>query len=174
LLPAQQRAVLILRDVLGFSGAEVAEALETSEAAVYSALQRAHKTIDQRLLEQSQQETLRTIADEELNGIMARYVDAWERADVVALAAMLAEDAVWSMPPRPEWFRGPDAIALFLRAHPLANPTRLRISPTRANGQLAFTHDEGSDKEQRYVRHGLHVLALDGNRIGEITVFLEP
>jgi len=173
LLPARQRAVLILRDVLGFSGAEVAAALETSEAAVYSALQRAHKTIDERIPEQSQQETLRTIADEELNGIIARYVDAWERADVDALAVMLAEDAVWSMPPRPEWFRGPGAIALFLRKHPLLRPTRLRIAPTRANGQLAFTHDEWSDEEQSYVRHGLHVLGLNKNRIGEITVFLE-
>ena len=173
LLPARQRAVLILRDVLGFSGAEVAAALETSEAAVYSALQRAHKTIDARIPEQSQQETLRTIADEELNGIIVRYVDAWERADVDALAAMLAEDAVWSMPPRPEWFRGTDAIALFLRTHPLAGPTRLRISPTRANGQLAFTHDEWNDEQQRYERHGLHVLALDKNRIAEITVFLD-
>ncbi len=173
LLPARQRAVLILRDVLGFSGAEVAAALETTEAAVYSALQRAHKTIDDRLPEQSQQETLRTLGDHELDRIVAGYVDAWERADVDALATLLTNDAVWSMPPRPEWFRGLDAIVSFLRAYPLARPTRVNIVPTRVNGQLAFRHDEWSDREQRFVPHGVHVLTLDGNRIGEVTVFLE-
>ena len=88
-LPARQRAALILRDVLGFAPAEIAEALDTSAAAVSSALQRAHKTIDDLLPERSQQATLRALGDERLRGIVTTYVDAWERSDVDAILAML-------------------------------------------------------------------------------------
>jgi RNA polymerase sigma-70 factor (TIGR02960 family) len=77
-LPARQRAVLILRDVLGFSGAEVAEALQTTPKAVYSALQRAHRTIDERLPEHGQQQTLRALGDARVRELVERYVDAWE------------------------------------------------------------------------------------------------
>src|SRR3954454_19587508 len=86
-LPAQQRAVLILRDVLGFSGAEAAEALDTNPDAVYSALQRAHKTVEQKLPERTQQATLRSLGDDGLRELVESYVDAWERHDVDALAA---------------------------------------------------------------------------------------
>src|SRR3954452_21008192 len=92
-LPAQQRAVLILRDVLGFSARESADSLDTSSPAVNSALQRARKTIGQRLPERSQQATLHTLGEDKLRTIMKGYVDAWERHDVDALAAMLTEDA---------------------------------------------------------------------------------
>src|SRR4029450_9001214 len=102
-LPAQQRAVLILRDVLGFSGAEVAEALGTNPDAVYSALQRAHKTVEARLPERTQQATLRSLGGDGLRGGVQGYVDAWERGEVDALAALLTEDAVFAMPPQPTW-----------------------------------------------------------------------
>src|SRR5262249_59509950 len=82
LLPARQRAVLILRDVLGFSGAEVAEALETSPKAVYSALQRAHRTVEQHLPAHSQQQTLRSLGDARVRQLVERYMDAWESAAV--------------------------------------------------------------------------------------------
>src|ERR687893_1628459 len=82
LLPANQRAVLILRGVLGFSAQEVADALDTSVASVNSALQRARASVDERVPEQSQQDTLREVGDDEINGIVARYLDAWERHDV--------------------------------------------------------------------------------------------
>src|SRR6202030_23556 len=108
-LPARQRAVLILRDVLGFSGAEVAETLETTPTAVYSALQRAHKTVDEQLPRQSQQETLRALGDARVREVVERYTDAWERGDVDAIVAMLTEDAVLAMPPRPSWYRGIEA-----------------------------------------------------------------
>ena len=108
-LPARQRAVLILRDVLGFSGEEVAEALETTPKAVYSALQRAHKTVDQQLPVLSQQQTLRSLGDARVREIVEPYVDAWERGDVDAIVSMLAEDAIVAMPPRPSWYRGPAA-----------------------------------------------------------------
>jgi RNA polymerase sigma-70 factor (ECF subfamily) len=102
-LPARQRAVLILRDVLGFSAREVAEALETTPASVDSALQRAHKSVDERLPEQSQQATLRSLGDVALRDVVERYVDAWERGDVEAVVAMLAENATIAMPPMPTW-----------------------------------------------------------------------
>ncbi len=105
-LPARQRAVLILREVLGFSAGEVAQTLQTSVASVNSALQRARKTVDERLPERSQQATLRAIGDEQLREVVDGYVDAWERGDVEAVVAMLAQDAVIAMPPMPTWYRG--------------------------------------------------------------------
>ena len=88
-LPPRQRAVLILRDVLGFSGAEVASVLETTPASIHSALQRAHRAVDERLPELSQQATLRTLGDGALRDLVRRFVDAWERADIAAVVAML-------------------------------------------------------------------------------------
>src|SRR6478672_9114559 len=93
LLPPRQRAVLILRDVLGFSGTEVAEALTTTPASVYSALQRAHATLEQRRPDRSQQATLRSLSDEQLRGIVQRYVDAWARNDVDTIVGMLTDTA---------------------------------------------------------------------------------
>jgi RNA polymerase sigma-70 factor (ECF subfamily) len=173
-LPATQRAVLILRDVLGFSGGEVAAALETTPASVYSALQRAHKTVDERLPEHSQQATLRTLGDERLRSIVTDFIDAWERHDVDALVTRLAEDAMLTMPPIPTWFRGRDAIATFLRTRPLAAGTRWRLLPTRANGQPAFGHYRWDAATERFMPHGVTVFTLRGDRIGELTSFLSP
>src|SRR4051794_11874937 len=91
-LPANQRAALILREVLGFSAKECAEMLDTSVASVNSALQRARAAVEERVPEQSQQENLRQLGDDELRGLVDRYVDIWERQDVEAFALMLAED----------------------------------------------------------------------------------
>ena len=131
-LPATQRAVLILRDVLGFSAKEVAERLDTSVASVNSALQRARKAVDERLPERSQQATLRALGDEEVRGLVEAYVDAWARRDVEAIAALLAEDAVFSMPPWGEWWRGRETIASFATNEECAET---RTVPIRANGQ---------------------------------------
>src|SRR5205085_5140000 len=90
LLPANQRAVLILREVLGFSAQETADTLDTSVASVNSALQRARATIEKKLPEESQQETLRSLGDEKLREIVERYADAWERSDVDTVVGMLA------------------------------------------------------------------------------------
>jgi RNA polymerase sigma-70 factor (ECF subfamily) len=170
-LPAQQRAVLILRDVLGFSGAEVADALETSPEAVYSALQRAHKTVEQRLPERTQQATLRSLGEDGLRVVVQGYVDAWERGDVDALAARLAEDAVFAMPPEPTWFHGQDAIAAFLRATPMREGYRWRLIPTSANGQPAFAHYLWIEERNAFVPEGIAVLTLDGDKITDLTVF---
>jgi RNA polymerase sigma-70 factor, ECF subfamily len=173
-LPARQRAVLILREVLGFSADEVAEALETTPAAVYSALQRAHKAVEERLPEQSQQETLRALGDEDLRKIVDGYVDAWERNDVEAVAAMLAEDATLAMPPIPTWFRGREAVSAFLARGPLAGGQSWRIVPSHANGQLAFGHYLLDEEGGAHVAHHVVVITLEGSRVGEMTAFMLP
>jgi RNA polymerase sigma-70 factor (ECF subfamily) len=168
-LPARQRAVLILRDVLGFSARETGAALEMQPAAVDSALQRAHKTVDARLPERSQQANLRSLSDAELRHIVDGYLEAWERADVDAVVAMLAEEATLAMPPQPSWFSGREAVAAFLAAHPLAEGMRWRVVPTRANGQLAFGHyyRDGDG----YAGEGVAVVTLRGTEIENLTVF---
>jgi RNA polymerase sigma-70 factor (ECF subfamily) len=173
-LPAQQRAVLILRDVLGYSGAEAAAALDTNADAVYSALQRAHRTVEQRLPAQTQQATLRALGDDRLREIVEGYVDAWERHDVDALAEMLAHDAALTMPPIPTWFRGRDVVAAFLRDKPFADANRWRVLPTQANGQPAFGHYLWRDEAHAFVPSEVVVLTLDDDRIAELTSFRDP
>ena len=102
-LPGTQRAVLILREVLGFSAREVAESLDTTVASVNSALQRARAAVDERLPEQSQQP--RSLGDDRLTEIVEGYVDAWERGDVEEVVGMLADEATFAMPPLQTWFR---------------------------------------------------------------------
>jgi RNA polymerase sigma-70 factor (ECF subfamily) len=174
LLPPTQRAVLILRDVLGFSGGEVAGTLETTPAAVYSALQRAHRTIDERLPAESQQATLRALGDERLRALVDEYVRAWEEGDVDAVVALLAEDATVTMPPRPTWYRGREAVAGFLRAYPLTSDQRSRLIPASASGQLAFGHYFWDAKTHSFLPHGITLLSLRGTRIADITTYLTP
>jgi RNA polymerase sigma-70 factor, ECF subfamily len=171
-LPARQRAALILREVLDFSAREVAEALETSVAAVNSALQRARAAVDQRLPEHSQQATLHALGDERLREIVRDYADALQRGDVEAVVGMLAEDAAWSMPPLPGWYRGREAVVAFLTEYPLRE--RWRHVPTRANGQLAVGCYMWDEERETYAAAVLDVLTLDGDRIAEVTAFLAP
>jgi RNA polymerase sigma-70 factor, ECF subfamily len=172
-LPPRQRAVLILRDVLGFSAREAAEVLEATPASIDSALQRAHQTVDERLPERDQQATLRSLDDAALRRVVDGYVDAWQRDDVDALAAMLTDEAVFTMPPNSTWFRGREAIAEFLRLGPMGRDDRWRLVPTRANGQLAFAHYVWFEERGAFGAHAIDVLSLDGDRIAEITVFLD-
>jgi RNA polymerase sigma-70 factor, ECF subfamily len=173
-LPARQRAVLLLRDVLGFSGGEVAASLDTTPEAVYSALQRAHNAIEERLPERTQQATLSSLGDRRLRRLVDRYVDAWERGDVDELAAMLTDDAAMAMPPRPTWYRGRDAVAAFLRAVPLAGDLRSRLVCVSANGQRAFGHYTRSGDAGAYIAHGVNVITLRGSQIEAIDAFLTP
>jgi RNA polymerase sigma-70 factor (ECF subfamily) len=172
-LPARQRAVLILRDVLGFSGADVAGMLQASPASIYSLLQRAHATLDERLPDRSQQATLRSLGDERLRAIVDRYVEAWVRSDVDALVEMLTDSATLAMPPTISWFRGRDAIATFLRATALDGTRRWRLNPTSANGQPAMVAYVG-DAAGVYRPYGVTVLTLSQDRIADITSFRDP
>jgi RNA polymerase sigma-70 factor (ECF subfamily) len=169
-LPARQRAVLILRDVLGFSGAEVANALDTTPASVYSLLQRAHARLDERLPERSQQATLRSLGDEKLTEIVGRYVEAWTQSDVETIVEMLTEGATLAMPPTSSWFRGRDDIAIGLGTGPLDGSVGWRLLPTSANGQPAMGVYR-LDSSNAYMPHSVIVLTLDGDRISEINAF---
>jgi RNA polymerase sigma-70 factor (ECF subfamily) len=172
-LPPRQRAVLILREVLGLSGAEVAAALGTTPASVYSALQRAHRALEERRLDRSQQTTLRALGDPALAEIVGAYVDAWERCDIDAVVAMLTEDACLAMPPFPAWFRGRADVAAFLASRPFAAGTRWRLVPTRANGQLAFAHYLWDRERAAFRAHSINVITLSGDRVAAITAFLD-
>jgi RNA polymerase sigma-70 factor (ECF subfamily) len=172
-LPATQRAVLILREVLGFSAREVAESLETTVASVNSALQRARKTVDDRLPEQTQQETLRSLGEERVRAVVESYVDAWERGDVHALLALLAEDAVFSMPPWATWWRGRETIAGFA---PSAAEfcAESRVLPTQANGQPAVAYYHLNAETGRWTPAAIDVITFEGALIKEVTAFVSP
>src|SRR5215510_9038955 len=167
-LSASQRAVLLLRDVLGFSAKETAGTLDTTVASVNSALQRARRRVGERMPARSQQATLRLLGDDRVRAIVEGYVDAWERGDVDALAAMLAKDATFSMPPYPTWWRGREIIAAFA-----AEPVH-RYLPTRANGQAANAAYRWDAQKGSYVAEALEVLTLEGARVKAMTAFMTP
>jgi RNA polymerase sigma-70 factor (ECF subfamily) len=172
-LPPKQRAVLILRDVLGFSAREASGSLGTTVASVNSALQRARKTVDERLPDQSQQATMRSLGDQRVREIVQQFSDAFERGDVDAIIGMLAEDATFAMPPYEKLYRGRDAIADSWLM-PGGPPPRLRYVPTRANGQVALAAYRLDREGNRYVLLALDVLTLRGPRIADITAFRTP
>jgi RNA polymerase sigma-70 factor (ECF subfamily) len=171
-LPASQRAVLLMREVLGFSAREVAEALQTTVASVNSALQRARKAVEERLPEQSQQATLRSLGDERMTEIVEGYVDAWQRGDVEAVVAMLTEDAAFAMPPMRTWFRGHEDITRFLAGWPLSGAWRWRPLRVQANGQEALAFYSWDPKEESYLPFALNVLTLRGDRISDVVAFI--
>jgi RNA polymerase sigma-70 factor, ECF subfamily len=171
-LPPRQRAVLIMRDVLGFSAREVAESLKATLGSVNGALHRARRAVEQRLPERSQQATMRALGDHNVRALVERYVGAWERGDVEAIVAMLVEDAEIAMPPMPLWYRGRDAIAVFLTEWALRE--RWRFVPVRANGQLAFGTYSWDAEKGNFVASGVDVLTLRGARVVAITAFVTP
>jgi RNA polymerase sigma-70 factor (ECF subfamily) len=173
-LPATQRAVLILREVLGFSAREVSESLETSVVSVNSALQRARKALDARLPELSQQATLRSLGDERTRELVESFVDAWARADVDALTAVLAEDAVFSMPPWASWWRGGETIAGFASTAVNVCAETRGVRRIRANGQPAVAYYSLDAGTRRYLASAIDVFTLEGTRIKEITAFVTP
>jgi RNA polymerase sigma-70 factor (ECF subfamily) len=167
-LPARQRAVLILRDVLDFSAREVAAALETTTASVNSALQRAHATLERRRAGGQLREAA-AASDEAERSIVRRYMEAWEAVDVDRLVSLLREDAVLTMPPWPEVYRGREEIGRFFSTVPLEGALdKIRLVPTRANRQpaiAAYVPDESGG----YRGYGIMVLTLDGDVILNIT-----
>lgn len=167
-LSAIQRAALILREVLGFSAAEVAEQLDTSTASVNSALQRARAVIGSTA--PTQQSVLRDLGHEVVNAIVTRWSDAWHAGDVTAIVEMLTDDARYSMPPLPEWYRGQDEIRAFLLRGPLQS--RWQFLPTTANGQLAFGTYQWDDAARKYLPGGLDVLTIRSGHIADVTSFL--
>jgi RNA polymerase sigma-70 factor (ECF subfamily) len=171
-LPALQRAVLILRAVLGFSAQEVADTLETSVASVNSALQRARKTVDEKLPDRSQQATLRELGDERLRALVQAYTEAMQAGEVDQVVKLLTEDATWSMPPMPAWYRGREAVMAFLEEYALQE--RWRHVPTRANGQAAVGCYMWHPERETYLAAVIDVLTIRGDKIEEVTAFLSP
>jgi RNA polymerase sigma-70 factor (ECF subfamily) len=169
-LPPRQRAVLVLRDVLGFQAAEVAEMLDGSEASVNSALQRARSTLDARLPASRERAPLPRSARE--RELLARFAEAFENGDVGSLVGLLTDDALLTMPPQPLEYQGHDAIAGFL-ADRFATHTgrRVRLIPTRANSQPAFGHYIEDPQPPIARFFGLIVLTLEGDRIAGLTRF---
>jgi RNA polymerase sigma-70 factor, ECF subfamily len=135
-LPPRQRAVLILREVLQWRAAEVAEVLDTTTAAVNSILQRARAQLDQAA---PTEDTTTEPTEAQKRELLDRYVAAFEDKDIPAIVKLFTEDAVWEMPPFLSWYQGPEAIGWLVDMHcPAAGPGDMRLIPTWANGQPAF------------------------------------
>ena len=161
--------MLILRDVVGFSAAEVAELLETTPTAVHSAVQRARA----HLAEVAPAEDSATAPDDAATrALLDRYCAAFEAGDVAALTSLLSRDVRLEMPPHPVWFIGRDAVARFLSTRAFAAPGDIAMVPTSANGQPAVA-DYRRDGDGAMRAHAIHVLTVSGAGFGAITVFLD-
>jgi RNA polymerase sigma-70 factor (TIGR02960 family) len=171
-LPARPRAVLILREVLQFSAAEVADALDTSVAAVNSALQRARRALRQHPAAGEQAAELLALGAPGRRELVRAFVAAWERADVDALVSLLADDVRFSMPPLAAWFCGRPAVRGFIAERLLAEPWR--VVPVGANGQLAFACYQAAGSGPPFRLSAINVIRVRGGRIAELTGFLDP
>jgi RNA polymerase sigma-70 factor (ECF subfamily) len=168
-VPPRQRAVLLLREVLEFSAVEVANQLETTVAAVNSALQRARSALS----DVSEMEDVAEPNDPEVLALIDRYLRAFEAADVPALVRLVADEAVLEMPPVPLWYRGRSDYGRFMRRVFEMRGTGWATRQLAANGQPAFAayapHDGG-----RLQLHTLQVFTLERGRIARNVVFADP
>jgi RNA polymerase sigma-70 factor, ECF subfamily len=169
-LPARQRAVLILRDVLDWRASEVAELLGTTATATNSALQRARAQLQQAA---PREDELREPADPGDLALLNRYAAAFENADIATLTALLRDDVVLEMPPLPAWFTGRENIGLFLRSHVLRQPGDFRMIPIAANGQPALAAYRRTP-DGTYHANGIELLTASASRITRVTAFLDP
>jgi RNA polymerase sigma-70 factor, ECF subfamily len=171
-LPGNQRAALLLFEVLGFSPAEIATTMDTTVASVNSALQRARATVAGKIPARTQQRTLRMMDDARVREIVASYSAALERGDADALVALLTEDVTWSMPPLPHWYRGIEAVMDFAVTIPLTSCGSWQHRPTTANGQPAvgcYLWNEAKDGHHAWA---VNVLTLRDDRIADVTSFI--
>ena len=172
-LAANQRAVLMLREVLGFSAQETATMLDTSVPSVNSALQRARVAVQERMPERTQQVTLRALGDGGLRKLIGRYVDAWERCDVPAFAGMLAEEATFAMPPLGTWYAPRDTIITWATSFPMSGQWRWRGVLTSANAQPALAFYSWDEAEGAFMPFALNVLTLrDDALVTDVTAFI--
>jgi RNA polymerase sigma-70 factor (ECF subfamily) len=172
LLPARQRAVLLLCDVLGWAAAEAATLLESSTASINSALQRARETIAKHYPAGRPQPT--PLSNPVQQELLDRYLNAWQLHNVNGFVALLKEDATVIMPPWREWFVGRDTIGAFFGAA-WKTCNGLRLVATGANGQPAFAvYELSGGPDARWAAHSIHVLSLDREDISTITMFVPP
>jgi RNA polymerase sigma-70 factor (ECF subfamily) len=169
-LPATQRAVLILREVLGYSATETAALLATTPASVNSALQRARAAVPGRTSRSSQQAELARLGGAGRAALVDRFVGAWERADVPALLDLLTEDVRFTMPPLPAWFTGRTDVGRFLTDRVFATPWRLTPAPVNASiGLLCEQYADGG-----WHPGSVTVLGLRDGRVDWIAGFVDP
>lgn len=170
-LGPRQRAVLLLRDVLGWSAREVAELLDSTTASVNSALQRARATLDER-----RPTPMRSAQSDDVErSLLGRYVEAWQAVDIEGLVALLREDAFMTMPPQPMLFRGRRAIGDFFATVPAGGRLDLtRLVPTRANRRPALAAYGPDPEDGVYRPYGIMVFAIEDDAIAEITGFADP
>lgn len=171
-LPGTQRAVLILRDVLQFSAAEVAELLDTTPASVNSALQRARRAVDERIPRTTQQVELARLGADGQRDLVDAFVTAWEQADIAGLLRLLTEDARFTMPPLPAWFLGREHVGQFFTDRVFA--LQWRLVPIAVNAQLGFAcyvREAGADT---FRLGAVNALTLRDGRIAAISAFIDP
>jgi RNA polymerase sigma-70 factor (TIGR02960 family) len=169
-LPPRQRAALVLRDVLGYRAAEVAQMLDTTEVSVNRALQRARATLDAAAPRSPERAPLPRSADE--RELIGRFADAFENGQIDEVVALLTDDAWVTMPPEPFEYQGHAAITeFFTHAFGARTEPVHRLVPTRANGQPAFGHYIRDPQAPIARARGILVLTLDGDRISRITRF---
>jgi RNA polymerase sigma-70 factor (ECF subfamily) len=169
-LPARQRAFLILRDVLEWPAADVADLLGTTTTAVNSGLRRARALVARAL---PAPDDVAEPAGEHERALLGRFAAAFEHADVAALAVLLRDDVVLEMPPVPTWFSGRGPVLTFVAENILTTRGRFRMRRARANGQPAFaTYERGVDGAYR--AHALQVLTLAPGGIARLDIFLDP
>ena len=168
-LPGRQRAVLLLRDVLGWSAAETAQLLDTTVSSVNSALQRARATLGQH------EQTMPPPADEVQRDLVERYVQSWENLDMESFIALLKEDVVLRMTPWPRWYRGRATVRAFFEWVWQRNRDHaFRVVPFGANGQLAFAQYARVGDAAEYQAHSLLILTLQENVVSVLTGFRDP
>jgi RNA polymerase sigma-70 factor (TIGR02960 family) len=171
-LPPGQRAVLVLRDVLGFQAAEVGEMLDSTATAVNSLLRRARATLDSRLPAAARERAPLPNSRSERE-VVGRFADAVETGDIDIVVALLTDDAWLRMPPQPYEYQGGAAIGHFLEDRAVRRGAPLRLVPTRANGQPAFGCYFPSPHTDIARPYGLLVLTLAGSGIAELTWFAD-
>jgi RNA polymerase sigma-70 factor, ECF subfamily len=175
-LPPRQRAVLVMRDVLDWSAAESAASLETTTAAVNSSLQRARATLAQALPRRDDGWLAGSAANESERSLLARLMEAFDRRDSQAIAALLSADARMVMPPTPTWYDGRAAITTFFRDHVFApdGPGHFRVVATAANRQPAFAMYRRRPGDDRHRAFAVVALRLERGAIADMTLFLQP
>jgi RNA polymerase sigma-70 factor (ECF subfamily) len=171
-LPPQQRAVLVLRDVLNFQAAEVAAMLDTTDAAVNSLLQRARTALDTRLPAAGRERAPLPNSRSERE-VVGRFADAVEAGDIETVVALLTDDAWVTMPPQPHEYQGAEAIGRFLHDRAVSRGGPLLLVPTRANGQPAFGCYFPCPHTDIARPYGMIVLTLAGSKVAEITFFAD-
>jgi RNA polymerase sigma-70 factor (TIGR02960 family) len=171
-LPPRQRAVLVLRDVLGFRAEEVAAMLDTTATSVNSLLRRARAAFESRLPAAGRERA--PLPNSKLErDVVGSFADAVEAGDIAAMVTLLTDDAWLTMPPEPGEYQGPTAIGAFLRDREVKRGAPLRLVPTRANGQPAFGCYLPVPRTDIARPRGLFVLTLEGDRVSAITWFAD-